>query len=366
MVDMRTICIRALVYLLFIVVYFGVRVRYLDSDANLISSTLSDATAQKIEQGERLRLREQTEVENAAKAMYLKLRQSGIDEVSNTPESTALRNYRLRNKKRAGKTLADFLFPEVSPEEYDDDEPIAVYADRVESRKNPIPYKYYDLPFCPEPKESNFKHRRRENQNLGSRLEGHDLKVAPFDLRVKQNKACTILCVATMDSDVISWIRNLTIAQYRVQLQLDSLPLLMRYKNCNIAEPGYPLGFQAPASFQEFEATEFNVFNHLKFVVTYHEDPSVFQGTRIVGFDVIPASIQHHHAPTEVLNENSTMETCDGGYVYHPSHCSSLKQTGSEPLEIVYSYEVEWVATELQWADRWDVYYLMRMLIDGV
>ena len=27
-----------------------------------------------------------------------------------------------------------------------------------------------------------------------------------------------------------------------------------------------------------------------------------------------------------------------------------------EPLKVVYSYGVEWVASDLKWADRWDVY----------
>jgi len=329
-----------------------------------ISATLSDKTAQKIEQGKRLSLRERSEVKNAEKARYIELRQKGVDEVSNTAEAAALRNYRLRNKKRGGvfrkkeKSLGDVLFPGVSPEEYADDEPIAVYADLVESRKNPIPYEYYDLPYCSEPTESNYKRRRRERKNLGSRLQGHDLKVAPFDLRVKQNKGCTLQCSATMDTKTLRWVRNLVKAQYRVQLQLDRLPVLMRSKEYNYAVRGYPVGFQAPASFQELETGEYYLFNHLKFVVTYHEDPSLFEGTRIVGFDVHPVSIKHQ-APSGPLDEKSTLDTCDGGSVYNePSQYLSLKQTGHEAIQIVYSYEVEWVASDLTWADRWDVYLI--------
>ena len=42
-----------------------------------ISSTLSETTAQKIDQGKRLSLRERTEVKNAEKARYMELRRKG-------------------------------------------------------------------------------------------------------------------------------------------------------------------------------------------------------------------------------------------------------------------------------------------------
>ena len=166
------------------------------------------------------------------------------------------------------------------------------------------------------------------------------------------------MCAASMDTETIRWMRNLIKAQYRVQLQLDRLPVLMRSKEYNYAVRGYPVGFQAPASFQELETGEFYLFNHLKFMVTYHEDPEEFTGARIVGFDVHPVSIQHQ-APTVALTEKSTLDTCDGRSIFNePSHYLSLKQTGREALQIVYSYEVEWVASDLTWADRWDVYLI--------
>ena len=153
---MRSFCTRAALLLLITCLGRNPASAAFKKPAKPISSTLSEATAEKIAQGKRLSLRERAEVKNAEKARYHELRHNGVDEVSNTAEAAALRNYRLRNKKRTGlirkkeKNLADILFPGVSPEEYGDDEPIAVYADLVESRKNPIPYEYYDMPYCAE------------------------------------------------------------------------------------------------------------------------------------------------------------------------------------------------------------------------
>lgn len=329
-----------------------------------VSAELSVNTAQKISDGKRLNRKERGEVAGAEKARYIELRQQGVDEVSNTAEAAALRNYRLRNKKRKGilrkkeSSLSNVLFPGVAPEEHKDLEPIAIYADLVESRKNPIPYDYYDLPFCNEPDESNFKKKRRERKNLGSRLQGHDLRVAPFDLRVKVNKGCTVQCSTSMDTKNLRWIRKLVRAQYRVQLTLDRLPVLMRSKEYNYAVRGYPIGFQAPASFQSLETGEYYLFNHLKFIVTYHEDPSLFQGVRVVGFDVHPVSVTHD-IPSGTTNEQTTVSTCDNGSVQNdPNKYLPLRVSGAEALSVVYSYEVEWVESDLTWADRWDVYLI--------
>lgn len=326
------------------------------------TSELSEHTAQKIKERKPLNRRERKEVGRAEKAKYIEMRHQGVDEISNTEEATALRNYRLRNKKRKGflhkkeVSLADVLFPGVSPEEYTDAEAIAVYADLVESRKNPIPYEYYDLPHCHEPVESTFRKQRRERKNLGSRLQGHDLKVAPFDLRVKIAKGCTLQCSVSMDTKTVRWMRKLVQAQYRVQLTLDRLPVLMRSKEYNFAARGYPVGFVAPPSIEGLETGESYLFNHLKFVVTYHEDPSSFKGVRITGFDVHPASV-NHEVPNHAVDEKTEIPTCNGGRVLNdPSNYLILKQVISTPLSVVYSYEVEWVSSTLAWADRWDVY----------
>ena len=84
-----------------------------------------------------------------------------------------MRNYRLRSKKRKGlirkreASLADVLFPGVSPEEYMDNELVFMCDNLVESRKRPVPYEYYDLPGCEKPKQSGFTKRKHERKNIG-------------------------------------------------------------------------------------------------------------------------------------------------------------------------------------------------------
>lgn len=318
-----------------------------------------DSVAKKLEEKKRLTRKEKKLVQNAEKQQYIELRNAGQDEVSNTEEAAILRNYRLRNKKRKGllrkrpASLAEVLFPGVAPNEYQDGENIFIYADIVESRKTPIPYDYYDLPIhCPQPPES----KRLKRKNLGMRLTGHDPLPMPFRfLSVKGDHGCVPLCSQQLNSKQIRLLRRLIERQYRVQVQMDQLPVLMRSKDFNYAVRGYPIGFQAPKSFQALKTGEFYLFNHLKFVISYNTvGPN---RNRIVGFDVLPMSIRHAASTTGVVDEMTKLDTCKGDPVENdPSRYLPLKMEGAGPLTVTFSYEVQWEETSLPWSDRWDVY----------
>ncbi|KAL7568420.1 hypothetical protein ACA910_012137 [Epithemia clementina (nom. ined.)] len=329
------------------------------------NTDLSDTTKQKLQAGQRLNRQERKEIKTVERNVYLSKRAAGEDEVSNTKEAAALRSYKLRAKKRKGflrkreASLAEVLFPGVAPEQYNQGERVFINADLVDSRKTPIPYEYYDLPVCPQPEETDYGKLKRERRNLGSRLQGHYLKVAPFmKIHVKNDIGCTPSCSVALNGKTMRWLRRLVERQYRVQLTLDQLPVLMRSKEYNYAVRGYPIGFQAPPSFKALVSGEFYLFNHLKFVITYIEDPSHFEGVRITGFDVHPMSVQHElPADGSAVTEQTQLSTCNGGPVENnPDNYLPLRMKGASPLPVVYSYEVQWVSSELAWADRWDVY----------
>mmetsp|Transcript_21923 Transcript_21923/g.36234 ORF Transcript_21923/g.36234 Transcript_21923/m.36234 type:complete len:726 (+) Transcript_21923:21-2198(+) len=333
----------------------------------LAVSTIAAATEDvgTVSRSERIRLNK----EEAQK--YLELRRQGVDEVSHTEEAAAMRNYQLRKKKRKGllgkkeTNLASVLFPGVSPEDYRDNEVLEVYTDMVNSKKTQVPFEFYDLPTCRPPPATAMAGAsfRRMRKNLGSRLQGVGDKPSPFALRVKQSIGCTPLCKVDMRGKQLKWMRKLVERQYRIHLTLDQLPVLMRSKELNYAVRGYPIGFQAPPSFTGKDRDEYYLYNHLKFTITYQEDASSFDGIRITGFDVHPVSYQHSEAPSdgEVTSE-TPISTCNpSAPKVHNEPSSYLPlRTGptGESLEVLYSYEVEWIASELSWADRWDVYLI--------
>jgi len=326
-------------------------------------------TVEKLEAKKRLNHREKKEIASAELAGYQKKRRDGGDEVTNTDEALMLRNYRLRNKKQIGllhkkkATLSQILFPGVSPEEYQRNDKVWIYANLVDSKKTQVPYEFYDLPGCPQEIDSPRMKRRREKKNLGSRLQGHDMKPAPFKLFTQENKPCTPMCHVKLEGKKLLWMKKLIDRQYRVQLQLDGLPVLMRSSELNYAVRGYPVGFRLPSSklsARSKDKGDVFLYNHLKFMITYHEDPEMFDGVRITGFDVHPVSIAHTipKSASAVSETTSDITTCSGMNVEnHASSYLSLSLKNARSLDVIYSYDVSWVESDnLLWADRWDVY----------
>lgn len=293
--------------------------------------------------------------DKVGKQKYLELRRQGIDEVGHTAEAAAMRAYQLRKKKRKGifrkreASLAQVLFPGVAAVNYADKEAVQIFTDVVNSKKTQIPFEFYDLPYCKASTDTELSSRlSKQKNNLGSRLQGAEMKPAPFALRVKNSHGCKELCEVNMGEKKLKWMRKLIQRQYRVHLTFDQLPVLMRSRKLNYAVRGYPIGFVSSAANKEGKS-EFFLYNHLKFTISYQEDSSSFEGVRITGFDVHPVSKLHSKG------------TCDGvsGVANEPASYQILRQVESgEKVPIKYSYEAEWIKSDLQWADRWDVYLI--------
>lgn len=314
----------------------------------------------------RFNRRERLRLEQEAAERYAELRRQGADEVSHTAEAAAMRKYQLRKKMRKGilrkreSDLASVLFPGVSPEVYSDDEEVLIYTDLVNSKKTQVPFEFYDLPGCPAPAMTDAR-RRRQRKNLGARLQGLELKPAPYTLKVKQDVPCTPLCQNNIKAKKLRWVRKLVERQYRIHMTFDSLPILMRSREFNYAVRGYPIGFMAPPSYTGLPEDEYYLYNHLKFTITYFEieDGS---GVHITGFDVHPVSMTHD-VPQSGLTPVTEISTCNAEgaspVINDPVTYLALKApAGQEELPVIFSYEVEWVPSELPWADRWDVYLI--------
>eukprot|EP00571_Detonula_confervacea_P004023 CAMPEP_0172328526 /NCGR_PEP_ID=MMETSP1058-20130122/60391_1 /TAXON_ID=83371 /ORGANISM="Detonula confervacea, Strain CCMP 353" /LENGTH=726 /DNA_ID=CAMNT_0013045643 /DNA_START=99 /DNA_END=2279 /DNA_ORIENTATION=+ len=317
--------------------------------------------------------RKQRKVDAREKAVkFANMKAAGQDQVSMTKEAAELRSYELRKKKKKGllkrreASLAQVLFPGASPEQYSANEPVPAFVDLVESKKTQLPFEFYDLPTCPEPAEK-IQKRFRQRRNLGSRLMGHKLQMAPYSFPTKVGKDCTPLCVVEVGGKKLRWLRKLVDRQYRVHLSLDQLPVLMRSKELNYAVRGYPVGFKAPPSYTGLKEDEFYLYNHLKFTITYREEPSEFEGLRVTGFDVHPVSITHKFGDEKVdletnleaANKKDGWSTCTAGEspVNEPDTYLALRSGATgESMKILYSYEVNWVENDIPWADRWDVY----------
>jgi transmembrane 9 superfamily protein 2/4 len=302
---------------------------------------------------------------------YKQLRQQGVSEVGHTAEAAALRHYQLRKKKRKGllrkreADLTSVLFPGVTAESYESQEDVFMYTDLVQSKKTHVPFEFYDLPGCPVPVLTKFhKKHKLQRKNLGARLQGVELKPAPFVAKVKNDTPCTPLCQVNIGSKKIRWLRKLVERQYRVHVTFDQLPVLMRSSELNYAVRGYPVGFKAPPSYTGLKHDEYYLYNHLKFTINYQENDQIGSGVYITGFDVHPVSIQHKADGSMQCGTKAGTRTADSQdaqqeeIVNDPDTYLPLRVGDAKELAVVYSYEVEWVLSELPWADRWDVYLI--------
>lgn len=258
-----------------------------------------------------------------------------------------------RKLKKKPKDNSDILFPGVMPENYAEGNPVPMLADLVESQKTHVPFEYYDLPVCPGPSVG-VVHKMRKN--LGSKLQGINIKPAPYMVSTLKNVPCTPLCMVKISNRKLKWMRKLIQRQYRVHVTLDGLPVLMRSTDTSInyAVRGFPVGFSSDAS-TTGKDVNFFLYNHLRFTISYNNDPD---GTQIVGFVVHPVSIKHDKGDGPVKSD-SVLSTCDKSTQVINEAGKYLELKADEKngeTEVVYSYEVEWVESKIPWTDRWDIY----------
>jgi transmembrane 9 superfamily member 2/4 len=317
----------------------------------------------------RMTRKEQEEVERQEAKRYAELRAQGQDEVGHTKEASLMRKYQLRKKMRTGllkrreSDFASILFPGVSPELYLPGEEVLIYTNLVSSKKTQIPFGFYDLPGCFPMVEMFSPHKQRPAKNLGTRLQGLELKPAPYKLLVKKDVLCQPLCQAHIKPKKVQWLKKLVDRQYRIHMTLDGLPVLMRSKELNYAVRGFPIGFKAPPTYTGLPHDEYYLYNHLRFTITYKE-VTESGGIHIVGFDVYPVSIQHEIPEARlILSQEAEVSTCNVEGADPPINDPNTYLTlgAEEPasgLNVIYSYEIEWDESDLPWSDRWDVYLI--------
>lgn len=189
---------------------------------------------------------------------------------------------------------------------------------------------------------------------------------------------------------------------------LDSLPVAVRNDQYNYISRGFPVGFVTPPNYKEVRdsgravscpsrirlyvftymplppherptdrpnaaqpphartsthtRTQPNVhciYNHMRIIVKYNEDPSRFQGSRVVGFEVVPFSVKHqwdsHNGATAFDPQATVLETCNDERLvkYEGEGFQSVEGPG----EVIYTYDIEWKESDTPWAHRWDVYF---------
>eukprot|EP00737_Agarophyton_chilense_P000524 gb/GEZJ01000584.1/.p1 GENE.gb/GEZJ01000584.1/~~gb/GEZJ01000584.1/.p1 ORF type:complete len:649 (-),score=62.92 gb/GEZJ01000584.1/:4917-6863(-) len=240
---------------------------------------------------------------------------------------------------------ASALLPGLSANDFSQDELLNVFANKMVSHQNRIPFDYFTLPFCAPTEQRQLTLKKSKYPGalgIGQILQGERSRLLPYNMRILQDVSCAHVCTADFPLDKVNLLVSRISKKYRVRLTLDELPVVVR--NGKTYTLGYPLGDITAAK------DEIHVFNHLSFTIMYHI-PDEFESLataaykpdnkiyRIVGFEVSPASVANGECPS-------------GGDT-NPFVISPEKKK-RKSTSIPFTYSVRFVESRVRWATRFD------------
>ncbi|CAD6241876.1 unnamed protein product [Miscanthus lutarioriparius] len=218
-----------------------------------------------------------------------------------------------------------FYLPGSYPHKYNPGNYLNVKVNSLTSIDTEMPFSYYSLPFC-EPQEG----VKDSAENLGELLMGDRIENSPYRFRMYTNESDVFLCRSPpLGPDAFALLKKRIDEMYQVNLILDNLPAIRytRKDDYLMRWTGYPVGIRV--------GVDYYVFNHLQFTVLVHNikhNPEDVKSRKM--YDQYPNKIK-----------------CD------PTTVSmSIKE--NEP--IVYTYEVNFVESDIKWPSRWDAYLKME------
>ncbi|XP_021758046.1 transmembrane 9 superfamily member 8-like [Chenopodium quinoa] len=245
-----------------------------------------------------------------------------------------------------------FYLPGVAPQDFDKGDQLMVKVNKLTSIKTQLPYSYYSLPYCrPETIVDSA-------ENLGEVLRGDRIENSPYVFKMREHQMCNVVCRTTLDAKAAKEFKEKINDEYRVNMILDNLPLVMPIRRGDQdLTPVYQLGYYVglKGQYAGTKDEKFFIHNHLSFTVRYHKDAQT-ELSRIVGFEVKPFSVKHEYEGE--WNENTRLTSCD-------PHANRLVTSSSNPQEvedkqeIIFTYDVQFQESEVKWASRWDAYLLM-------
>ncbi|CAO2822542.1 unnamed protein product [Amaranthus hypochondriacus] len=267
------------------------------------------------------------------------------------------------------KSVNGFYLPGSYPHKYGVGDTLSVKVNSLTSIDTELPFSYYSLPFCKPPEGV-----KDSAENLGELLMGDRIENSPYRLKMHTNETEIFLCkTSPLSADEFKLLKKRIDEMYQVNLILDNLPAIRYTKKDNflLRWTGYPVGIKVQDAYY--------VFNHLKLTVLVHkyEETNVARvmgtgdavemipggngvggsgepGYMVVGFEVVPCSVQHD---MNVIKDLKMYDKYPGKINCDPSTVSmAIKE--SQP--VAFTYEVSFVESDIKWPSRWDAYLKME------
>lgn len=198
-----------------------------------------------------------------------------------------------------------FYLPGFRAVTYDPGFELEVYADQLSSPQDRVPFDYYHLPFC----RSTEKIEKRMNHNIGEILMGERDERTAYSFLMNSGEQCKLLCEKSYTSEQIQMFSKFIKREYRVQMNVDDLPLSSYDEEFCYGEQN---GNACPFSRRGVALGKVNadgdavvLFNHIRFQVAIHK-PKLSatdlhfdggaDGYRVVGFRGSVFSVDHSSA----------------------------------------------------------------------
>ncbi|KAI8557948.1 hypothetical protein RHMOL_Rhmol04G0050700 [Rhododendron molle] len=259
-----------------------------------------------------------------------------------------------------------FYLPGSYMHTYSTGEEIYAKVNSLTSIETELPFSYYSLPYCKP--HGGIK---KSAENLGELLMGDQIDNSPYRFRMNVNESVFICTTPPLSEHEVKLLKQRTRDLYQVNMILDNLPA-MRYAQQNgvkIQWTGFPVGYTPSNSNDDY------IINHLKFIVKVHEyegtgveiigtgeegmgviseaEKKKASGYEIVGFEVVPCSVKYDpesaklHMYDRVKSVSCPMEL-------------DKSQIIKEQERVSFTYEVEFVKSDIRWPSRWDAYLKME------
>lgn len=263
-----------------------------------------------------------------------------------------------------------YYLPGVSPRTYDEGERVKVRVNKLSSFKTLLPFEYYSLPF-PDPSTAKTGKGKIVDQpeNLGELLTGHAIQNSPYMLYMLKNETCKLVERKMYDSKQMGMFEKRIKEEYSVNFIADNLPSaaaindLESRTQTTAYDIGFPIGWTNAKG-----VTMLN--NHMVITISYHKPAKSLlkhehleRHGRVVGFLVEPISVAHSYRNKWDPKQGAKqLMTCYKNRPM-PSLDSRRKPLAIDlkkaSTEVIWTYDVQWLHSDIEWASRWDIYLSM-------
>jgi transmembrane 9 superfamily protein 2/4 len=250
---------------------------------------------------------------------------------------------------------------------YSTGETIFAKVNSLTSIETELPFSYYSLPYCKP--DGGVK---KSAENLGELLMGDQIDNSPYRFRMNVNETVFLCTTSPLNEHQVKLLKQRTRDMYQVNMILDNLPAMrfVKQNGINFQWTGFPVGYTPTNGNEDY------IINHLKFRVLVHEyegrgveilgtgeegmgvistdaDKKKASGFEIVGFEVIPCTVKYDPEVMKKFDMYANISSVECPMDLDKSQIIREKE------RVSFTYEVEFVKSNIQWPSRWDAYLKM-------